>query len=210
MTAAHATARPRLALPAARLVRLHLASRTIPACLLAIAGCAVTLRISLHWLPRSGASARLLPLLLEAAAAAVIGVVARSPFGEPERATGRWLPVLRLGAAVALTAAAFGALAAGSAAAHLDGGYLGLLRDLAGMTGIALLAAALAGGSLSWIGPLTFWLLATFAIGQGWTTPWAWPDRPPHDRGAALCAALVFAAGAAVITVRGARDSAHE
>jgi hypothetical protein len=207
VTAAHATARPRLALPAARLVRLHLASRTIPACLLAIAGCSVTLRISLHWLPRSGAGARQLPLLLEAAAAAVIGVVTRSPFGEPERATGRWLPVLRLGAAVALAAAAFGALAAGSAAAHLDGGYLGLLRDLAGMTGIALLAAAVAGGSLAWLGPLAFWALA---MSRDWTTPWVWPGRPPRDLGAALCAALVFAAGTAVITVRGARDSASE
>ncbi len=199
-----------LAAPPARLIRLHLSSRGVPACLLALAGCGVTLRIALHWLPASGAGARQLPLLIDAGAAAVIGVVSRSPFGEPERATGRWLPVLRLGVAMALTAAAFGALAAGSAAAHLDYGYLGQLRDLAGMTGIALLAAALAGGGLSWIGPLTFWLLATFAIGQGWTTPWAWPDRPPHDRGAALCAALVFAAGAAVITVRGARDSAHE
>jgi hypothetical protein len=36
-------------------------------------------------------------------------------------------------------------------------------------------------------------------------SPWT-----PQDRGAALCAALVFAAAAVVITVRGARDSAHE
>jgi hypothetical protein len=137
-------------------------------------------------------------------------VITRSPFGEPERATGRWLPFLRLGAAVALTAAAFGALAATSATAHLDYGYLALLRDLAGMTGIALLAAALAGGSLSWIGPLGFWVLAAYAINGAWATPWAWPGRPPHDPGAALCAALVFTAGAAAVTIRGARDSAHE
>src|SRR6266542_3746067 len=161
----------------------------------------------MHWLPRSGASARLLPLLLEAAAAAVIGVVARSPFGEPERATGRWLPVLRLGAAVALTAAAFGALAAGSAAAHLDGGYLGLLRDLAGMTGIALLAAAVAGGSLAWLGPLAFWALA---MSRDWTTPWVWPGRAPRDLGAVVCAALVFAAGTVDIAVRVAREPGSE
>jgi len=29
----------------------------------------------------------------------------------------------------------------------------------------------------------------------------------PHDRGAAICAALVFAAGIAAITLFGARDS---
>jgi hypothetical protein len=211
MTTATTTARPLPAGLPARLVRLHLASRSVPACLLVLAACAVTLRITLHWTPPgSGAGARQLPLLTEAGAAAAIGVVTRSPFGEPERATGRWLPVLRLGAAVALTAAAFGVLAAGSADAHLDYGYLALLRDLAGMTGIALLAAALVGGSLSWAGPVTFWQLASYAIGQGWTTPWAWPGRPPHDRGAALCAALVFVSGTAVITLRGARDSAHE
>jgi hypothetical protein len=197
--------------PPARLIRLYLASRGVPACLLVLAGCAVTMRITLHWTPPgAGLPARQFPLLIESAAAAAIGVVTRSPFGEAERGTGRWLPVLRLGAALALTAAAFGALAAGSAAAHLDYGYLGLLRDLAGMTGIALLAAAVVGGSLCWIGPLGFWMLAAYAIAQGWITPWTWPARPPHDLGAALCAALVYMAGAAVVTVHGARDSARE
>jgi hypothetical protein len=75
------------------------------------------------------------------------------------------------------------------------------------MTGIALLAAAMVGGSLAWLGPLAFWALA---MSRDWTTPWVWPGRPPHDLGAALCAALVFAAGTAVITLRGARDSASE
>ena len=101
----------------------------VAACLLVLAGCAVALRIMLHWTPAgSGVAARQIPLLIEAAAAAVIGVVSPSPFGEPEHATGRWLPLLRLGTATALTAVAFGVLAA----AHLDYGYLALLRDLAG------------------------------------------------------------------------------
>ena len=38
------------------------------------------------------------------------------------------------------------------------------------------------------------------------TWPWLWPGRPSHDLGAALCAGLVFAAGLAVVTLRGARD----
>jgi hypothetical protein len=211
MTTAGAAPRPLLAAPPGRLIRLHLASRGVPACLPVLVGCAVVLRITLHWTPAgSGVAARQIPLLIEAAAAAVIGMTSRSPFGEPEHATGRWLPFLRLGTAAALTAVAFGVLAAGSAAAHLDYGYLALLRDLAGMTGIALLAAALAGGGLSWVGPLAFWMVAAYAVGAAWATPWIWPGRPPQDRGAALCAALVFAVGAVVITVRGARDSAHE
>jgi len=51
-------------------------------------------------------------------------------------------------------------------------------------------------------------MVAGFALLSNWTTPWVWPGRPPHDRGAASCAGLVFAVGMVVITVRGARDSA--
>jgi hypothetical protein len=85
-----------------------------------------------------------------------------------------------------------------------------MLRDLAGLTGIALLAAALLGGSLAWVGPLAYLVVTLHALGAAWTTPWIWPAWPPHDLGAALCAALVFAAGVTVITIRGARDSARE
>jgi hypothetical protein len=175
-------------LAALRLARLHAASRRALTCVLVLAACAVALRTALHWLPRTGVYARQIPLIIEAGAAAVIGVTTRSPFGEPERATGRWLPWLRLAGCVALTGIAVGVLAAGAAAAHLDGGTVGLLRDTAGFTGIALLTA----------------------LEGHWTTPWTWPARPPHDRGAAICAALVFAAGVAVITVRGARDTSRE
>jgi len=36
------------------------------------------------------------------------------------------------------------------------------------------------------------------------------PARPPHDLGAALCAAGVFAAGAVLITLRGPRESTRD
>jgi hypothetical protein len=39
------------------------------------------------------------------------------------------------------------------------------------------------------------------------TTPWLWPARPAYDRGAAICAALVFAVGAAAVALRGALES---
>jgi hypothetical protein len=205
----HAAARGRR--PAGlRLVRLHAASRRVLTCLLVLAACAVALRTALHWLPSTGAYSRQIPLTIEAGAAAVIGVTARSPFGEPERATGRWLPFLRLGIGLALLAAAVGALAAGSASAHLADGTAGLARDLAGFTGVALLTAVLVGGSLAWIGPVAYLGIATPALSGGWTTPWVWPARPPHDRGAAICAALVLAAGLMLITVRGARDSVRD
>jgi hypothetical protein len=107
-----------------------------------------------------------------------------------------------------LAGAAVGALAAGSASAHLAGGTLGMVRDLAGLTGIALLTAALLGGSLAWVGPTAYLGVTLHALQAAWTTPWLWPGRPPHDRGAALCAVLVFAAGVVVVTVGGARDTA--
>ena len=64
-------------------------------------------------------------------------------------------------------------------------------------------------------------LIARLAGGDrptcGWVSPWhwrwppwIWPARPPQDFGGALCAALVFVAGVAAITVLGARDSARE
>ena len=79
---------------------------------IALVACGVVLRVALHWHWISAAAGRL-PLLIEAGAAALVAVACGSPFGEPERATGRWLPWLRLGAALGLTATAFGGLAAG-------------------------------------------------------------------------------------------------
>jgi hypothetical protein len=196
--------------PALRLVRLHMASRRVPAALAAIAGCAVALRIALHW-PWDTYGALQLPLVFEACSAAVIAVATASPLGEPERATGRWLPFLRLGAALALAAAAAGALTAAGTGAHLAGGTLDVLRNTAGLTGIGLLCAALLGGGLAWAGPMAYLVVGVYGIQTQWhppalTTPWIWPARTPHDLGAALCAGLVFAAAIAVITL-GSRPS---
>ncbi len=201
--------RPRALLdhPGLRLVRLHLASRRVPGALAALALCALVLRagLSWHWSLGNGNGAQQVPLLIEAGAASMIAVTAQSPFGEPERATGRWLPYLRLGTALGLTAAAFAALAAGAAADRLPGGTLDILRNLAGMTGIGLLLAAVTGGALAWTGPMAYMIVAQFGLIGDWTSPWVWPARPPHDAGAALCAGLVFVAGIVVATVRGAR-----
>jgi hypothetical protein len=209
--AARHSARPgRSGLAGLRLLRLHLASRRVLTCVLILAGCAVALGVVLRWLPRSGVTSLQIPLTIEAAAASAIGVTCRSPFGEPERVAGRWLPFLRMIAAIALPSAAVGALAAGAASGHLSGGAAGLLRDVAGFAGIALLSAAALGGGLAWIGPVGYLGVTLAALAGQWATPWTWPARPPHDRGAAICAALVFAAGVVAMTVRGARDQVRE
>jgi len=120
------------------------------------------------------------------------------------------LVALRLITALTLTLLAIAALAAGSVGAHLQYGVLGLVRDVGGLVGVALVVAVLTGGTLSWLGPLSLWATSAYAINQRWTTPLLWPDRPPHDVGAALCAAVVFAFGLVLLTTRGARDSVDD
>ena len=166
----------------------------------ALAACGMALGAALHW-HWDTYGALQLPLLFETGAAAIIAVAITSPFGEPERATGRWLPFLRLGLTMALSAAA--------------GGALDRLRNTAGLIGIALLFAAWLGGGLAWLAPAGFMVVGCYALFRDWhgpafTTPWIWPARPPHDLGGALCAGLVFAAGMVVFALRGARDRAGE
>jgi hypothetical protein len=219
MTAAGVQSSPPGAVPAPaawpavvwlRLARLYAVSRRIPAALglLAALGCLLWAALYWRWNIVGGPAAqRFFSLAIETGAAAVIAVTTYGPFGEPERATGRWLPWLRLAAALALTAAAFGALAAGATGGTLPGGTLALLRDLAGLTGTGLLAAAVLGGAFGWAGPMAYLLITETALNGAPTTPWVWPARPPHDVGAALCASAVFAAGIVAVTVLGARDS---
>ena len=125
-----------------------------------------------------------MPLVFETGAAAAITVTTASPIGEPERVAGRWLPYLRLAAALALTAAAAVALAAAGTGAHLAGGTLDVLRNVAGITGIGLLCAAALGGGLAWAGPAGYLLAGAYGLYTQWhhpalTTPWLWPARPP-------------------------------
>jgi hypothetical protein len=172
MTAAGVQSSPSGAVPAPaaawpavawlRLARLYAVSRRVPAALglLAALGCLLWAALYWRWNIAGGPAAQqFFSLAIETGAAAVIAVTTYGPFGEPERATGRWLPWLRLAAALALTAAAFGALAAGATGGTLPGGTLALLRDLAGLTGTGLLAAAVLGGAFGWAGPMAYLLI---------------------------------------------------
>jgi len=192
-----------------RLTRMYLVSRRVPMGLVLLAGLGALLWSSLHWhwnIAGGPAAELFIPLTIQSGAAAVIAVTTFGPFGEAEQAAARWLPWLRLGTAVALTAAAFGALAAGAAAGGLPGGTLALLRNLGGMAGVGLLAAAAAGGAFAWVGPMAYLLITEGALAHRSVTPWIWPTRPPHDRGGAICACLVIAAGLVLITIRGPRE----
>jgi hypothetical protein len=195
----------------ARLAWLHLRSRRAPAAIVALAACAVALRAVLHWrLTAGGAGAQQIPMIIEAGAAVVIAVTTHSPFGESERTTGRWLPYLRLAAVLALTGAAIGLLQLGVTGAALNDGVLTLARNVIGLTGIGLLTSLVTGGLLAWILPLGYVGFAEYALAEAWRTPWTWPARPPADRGAWICAALVFAVGLLAFTVNGARTRLAE
>ncbi|HEX9065911.1 MAG TPA: hypothetical protein VF843_12445 [Streptosporangiaceae bacterium] len=196
-----------------RVARLYLVSRRVPLAVLLLAGLGGALWAALHWRWNivGGPAARdFIPLTIQAGAAAVIAVTTYGPFGEPERATGRWLPGLRLGAAVGLTVVAFGLLAAGASAGALPGGDLALLRDIGGLAGIGLLSAAVISGAFGWVGPMAYLLVTEGALAHRSPTPWIWPGRLPQDRGGALCAGLVLAAGLVLITARGPRERGRE
>jgi len=202
----------RLAGSAARLGWLHLRSRRAPGAVLALAVCAAALMAVLRWhLNLNGrAGSQEIPMIIAAGAAVVITVTTHSPFGEAERATGRWLPVLRFGAVIALTGVAIGLLQLGVTGLSLTGGVMQLARNVIGITGIGLLTSLVTGGLLAWILPLGYLGFAEYALIEAWRNPWTWPARPPTDRGAWICAALVFAAGLLAFTARGARTRLAE
>ena len=193
----------------ARLALLYAHSRRVLGAVVALAVCAGVLRAALnwHWAIGSGLEAQQIPLIIETGAAAAIAVTSHGPFGEPERATGRWLPYLRLATALALTGLAIGVLQLAVTGASLNEGFAVLARNVLGLTGIGLATSLATGGLLAWTLPLGYLAFAQYALLQAWRSPWLWPVRPPADRGAWICAGLVFAAGLLAFTVRGPRTS---
>jgi hypothetical protein len=190
-----------------RLAWLHLRSRRVPAAVLALAVCAAALRAALHWhwSFSAGPYSQQIPMIIEAGAAAAIAVTTHGPFGEAERATGRWLPWLRLGIALALTGLAIAALQLGVTGASLNGGILQMARNVIGITGIGLFCSLVTGGLLAWTLPMGYMAFCQYALLEAWRAPWTWPVRPPTDRGAWIAACAVFAVGLLAFALRGAR-----
>ena len=189
--------------PTARLLRLHFDSRRSRLAVALLASTAVAQRACATWAHGTSALAQLLPILVACAAAAVIAAGTRSPFGEPERA-GRPLPALRLLHVLTLLAVATSALAA---VTHEPAT---MIRNLAGLTGLALLTATLIGAPLAWTAPLGYVLICGGEIDLHQDPLWAWPTLPADNLAATLLAATTLIAGLAITTLHGPRDTPSE
>lgn len=199
---------------AAQLVWLHLRCRRVPAALVALACSGVFLWASLayHWWLGTGPETAEMPMIMEGGAAVIIAAATYTLLGETERATSRWLPVLRFATTLALCGAAIGFLAAAAAVAYdpgngvvLGGGVLAAARNVLGMAGIGLLCSLVTGGLLAWIGPLAFMAVSQFALIANHTWPWTWPARTAMDRGGWIAAMTVLAVALIAYTIRGPR-----
>jgi hypothetical protein len=80
-----------------------------------------------------------------------------------------------------------------------------LARNVISFTALGLLCSLVTGGLLAWTLPLGYMPFCQYALLQAWRAPRTWPVRPPADRGAWICACVVFAADLLLFTVRGPR-----
>lgn len=146
--------------------------------------------------------------------ACMVGASAYSPFGETERTTARPLPPLRFGHLAGLTSCAAVALILVVLAWKLGGEnqsrmVLTLLRNLAGFSGLALLAAWIVGGRLAWVLPLVYAMYALIRglkpDGTEWAR-WAWPMRPLSDDLSWTVSLVLLVVGFVVICTYGGRQ----
>jgi hypothetical protein len=187
-----------------RLTWLHLRTRRVPAGIAALAVCGAVLGAALHWHWASNSDPQQFPMTVEAGAA-VIAVTTHGPFGEVERATGRWLPSMRLLAAAGMCGLAILALQLGVVGESLNDGILVLARNVIGFAGLGLACSLVTGGLLAWVLPLGYMAFCQYALIDAWSAPWTWPARPPADRGSWIAAVTVLAVALLAYTLRGPR-----
>jgi hypothetical protein len=195
-----------MTLPPLRLVRLHQRSRHTPRTLAVLAAIAVVLRASHPVTKDTSLFAQVALMLLTVAAATVIAASTHTPFGEPEHTASSPLPVLRLLHLAVLGTVGSVALAIAACAVPYGMSAPALLRDLAGLTGIALLTAALLGAHLAWTAPLGYVMYCGAQLDQQVTNLGTWPTQPTTSNGATAIAVALLAAGILAVTLTGARD----
>jgi hypothetical protein len=195
-----------MTLPPLRLIGLHLRTRQVARASLALAGTALALRAGHHWTNGPGLFPQLVLLLLTAAAATTIATSTQNPFGETEHTASSRLPILRLTHLTTLAGVAAVATALAGLTASYAISYGALMRNLAGLTGLALLTAALIGAHLAWATPLGYVVFCGGELDLHASTLWAWPTRPAGDSAAALIALTLLVAGLLTVSLAGSRD----
>ena len=147
--------------------------------------------------------------LLPALSGSIVAAAARTGVAEFEGVAARPLAVYR---ALALgIAVAWAVLWAVIAQPSLPGspGDLAAVRNVAGFTGLGLLAAQVVGGRLAWIAPVG---VAISALSLAGGTPQRageallWPLAADHSVPAAAVALASFAAGVTLVLARGTRE----
>jgi hypothetical protein len=111
------------------------------------------------------------PMIIEAGAASVITVTARSPFAETERSARRWLPYLRLLAAIALTGLAILALQLGAVGENLNDGIAVLAWNVIGFTGLGLPCPLITVARSPGRSPRDNTTFCRYALLEAWTAP---------------------------------------
>jgi hypothetical protein len=179
-----------------RLLYLYVHSRRGERALQLLGG--VVVLIAVWHLARGGRGPSVGPLLVlpALAAAVIIPVGTGTPFGELEATMSRSLGPLRLTHMLSFIAAAAIGLAAASGSVDW-----GVMRNVAGLTGLGLLAARVAGPSVAWIAPLCF---ATYALAGNPRSAWTWPVHSGTAIQPALIAAVLVLAGLVAIVPHGA------
>lgn len=151
------------------------------------------------------------------AAACVVGASAGSSFGDTERTVSLPLAPLRFGHLGSLLLWSMLVLCAAVLAFDLEDArpaysLLVLLRDLAGLGGMALLTARLAGARLSWMPPFALSIAYLTAMGSGSDVLAAFANRSYHGlHGPSWAVALLLLAmGMCAVSLYGAHESPGE
>ncbi|GAA0800728.1 hypothetical protein [Spirilliplanes yamanashiensis] len=188
-------------------VALHLRARRVPAALVAGALSTAILWAAWVWLSDAAEIAVevTVPAILFAVAAAATTLGGADEDLE-RTAARRWPPRRALHLLAALSAVLLLVVAAELTATSFAGPRI-VLRDAAGLLGLAALGAVASGASRAWFGPVA-WALAAIALRGGESTAMqvvTWPVQPETSRAATVTAAVLAVAGGVAYAVRGAR-----
>ncbi|HEY2058540.1 MAG TPA: hypothetical protein VGH57_09225 [Amycolatopsis sp.] len=186
-----------------RWMTLYARSRQVPASLLALVICTIGIRLA--------AGTQWSPFFVTLTLAAAVAVAATGLSGQDieldRTAAFNWLP-RRLGHMLLIGVLAGGVLLLVQAPGGTQVATSVVLRDGAGLLGLAGLAATVLGGQFGWTLPLLWTVVALFVPSPDPTKvsgAIAWPLLPPEAPMSWWMAGILFGVGTSAYTLVGAR-----